>query len=217
VPFGPVVLILTPAATAEIVRAASRRSGSHNARRRVVEQLLWRHLYSRLLEARARPAREAASADDPASEDWSSLSGADDELADIEQRSADSDVTAAELGNQLRRLPVVVEALDRMWPVMTPQEVLHDLFGAPPLVELAGRGLLSDAEQTLLVRARSESADVVAWTDADLALLDEARALLGTHRRRPNGERTAISSSTRPRICRPCNGGCSVVAACHRR
>jgi superfamily I DNA/RNA helicase len=100
------------------------------------------------------------------------------------------------LGVELRRLPVVAEALDRMWPVLTPQEVLHDLYGAPPLVELAGRGLLSDEEQELLIRPRSESANAVAWTDADLALLDEARALLGTARRRPPPSRGSTDDDT---------------------
>jgi DNA helicase IV len=97
-------------------------------------------------------------------------------------------VTAAELGEALRRLPVVAEALDRMWPVLTPHALLRDLFGAPPLVELAGRGLLSPDEQRLLVRPRSESLETVAWTDADLALLDESRALLGSIRRQGGEE-----------------------------
>jgi DNA helicase IV len=188
VPFGPVVLTLSPAASAEIVNAAKRRSAPHNARRRVVEQLLWRHLYARLVEARARRAQEV-----PQSEMWSSLTGTDEDgddlLADAAALPSGDEMTAAELGTALRRLPVVVQALDRMWPVLTPQELLHDLFGAPPLVELAGRGLLSDEEQRLLVRPRSQTAETVSWTEADLALLDEARSLLGTARRRPGGDR----------------------------
>src|SRR4051794_10574453 len=74
-----------------------------------------------------------------------------------------------------------------MWPVLSPQELLHDLFGAPPLLALAGRRLLSDHESALLHRPRSASLDTVPWTDADMALLDEARSILGptTARRRP--------------------------------
>ncbi|MDQ6613537.1 MAG: UvrD-helicase domain-containing protein [Actinomycetota bacterium] len=185
IPFGPVVLTLTPAVTADVVRAAKRRSGAHNARRRVVEQLLWRHLHARLLEARARRVQEAPAP----SVRWSSLTGTDEVTADVEPYPAETDLTPADLGNDLRRLPVVAQALDRMWPVLTPHELLHDLFGAPPLVELAGRGLLSDDEQQRLARPRSESTDAVAWTEADLALLDEARFLLGPAGRRPPGDR----------------------------
>jgi DNA helicase IV len=190
VPFGPVVLTLAPAAAAEIVRVAKRRSGTHNARRRLVEQLLWRHLHARLLEARARSAGEE-SVPPPVNGPWSALADADEALAEADALPQQEEITPAELGAELRRLPVVAEALDRMWPVLTPQEVLHDLFGAPPLVALAGRGLLSDDEERLLARPRSESADAVAWTEADLALLDEARALLGSPRRRPANERSA--------------------------
>jgi superfamily I DNA/RNA helicase len=70
-----------------------------------------------------------------------------------------------------------------MWPLLTPQQLLHDLYGARPLIELAGRKLLTGDEQALLSRPRSTSVDEVAWTEADLALLDEARALLGPLRR----------------------------------
>jgi DNA helicase IV len=189
VPFGSAVLTLSPAATSEIVTAARRRSGTHNARRRVVEQLLWRHLHGRLLEARARTSRDAPTGAGSASGRWSSPADSDELDEAVADLPEPTEMTAAELGTQLRRLPVVAGALDRMWPVLTPQELLHDLFGAPPLVELAGRGLLSADEQRLLARPRSESADAVSWTEADLALLDEARALLGPSRRRPPGDR----------------------------
>ena len=54
VPFGAAVLRLPAAATAEIVSAARRRPGTHNARRRFVEQLVVRRLaddYLRVLAA----------------------------------------------------------------------------------------------------------------------------------------------------------------------
>ncbi len=57
-----------------------------------------------------------------------------------------------------------------------------------------GGGLLSDEEQRRLSRPRSESADAVAWTEADLALLDQARAVLGAPGRRP-GDRQRDSES----------------------
>ena len=48
IPYGRSVLTLTPEASAEIVAAAKRRAGPHNARRRAVETLLWQHLSDQL-------------------------------------------------------------------------------------------------------------------------------------------------------------------------
>ena len=170
--YGPHTLRMTAAESADLVASVRRRPGSHNARRRQVETLLFRRLHAvyeqaeeRIRRTGLRPPRD----DDP-------------ELADLAPTEA---VTPADLARALRRHPDVVEALDRMWPVLTPQQLLHDLFGAPPLIALAGRRLLSERELTLLERPRSATVAGVAWTDADMPLLDEARAFLGTTRRRP--------------------------------
>ena len=163
VPFGRRVLRITPHLSSQLVAAVKRRPGTHNARRRTLEQVLWRHLAEQI-------------ADDPARTD------------------AEADITADDIGRALRRDPQMVEALDRMWPVLTPEQLLHDLFGARPLIELAASAVLSPAEQALLYRSRGEPTDPVAWTDADIPLLDEAYALLGPRRKagpeRPEGIRT---------------------------
>lgn len=70
-------------------------------------------------------------------------------------------------------------ALERMWPVLTPAEMLRDLFGSRALVRLAARGLLTDEEQASLLTDRGASAEDRRWTQADVPLLDEARSLLG--------------------------------------
>ena len=46
----------------------------------------------------------------------------------------------------LRGTDEVREALDRMWPVLTPAQLLHDLFGSKALLKSAGRGVLDDDE-----------------------------------------------------------------------
>ncbi len=84
-----------------------------------------------------------------------------------------------ELDGRIRRLPEVRAALDRMWPVLTGGELVHDLFSFPGLVRSAAHGVLSPGERRGLVRERSASIRDVAWTEADLALVDEADALLG--------------------------------------
>jgi hypothetical protein len=102
-----------------------------------------------------------------------------------EAAEEESGFDLGEFSRRVRRLPEVAEALDRMWPRLSAEELLHDLFGSAPLLALAGKGLLGAADQHLLVRPRSASLAEIPWTVADLALIDEARVLLGP--RRPRG------------------------------
>ncbi len=163
IPYGSVVLRLSTGVSAQIVAAAKRRPGTHNSRRRVVETLLWRHLQGEI-ERRVIAGK----------------TGTDGE----EIRPP----TTTEVGQSLRRVPEVVEALDRMWPLLTAQQLLHDFYGAAPLIDLAARDLLSDVSRSRLLRARGDALDEVAWTAADIPLLDEARALLGPRRRKVSPE-----------------------------
>jgi DNA helicase IV len=157
VPFGAGVLRLRARQTKEIVAMARRRPGTHNVRRRFVESQVVRSLAD---DYRVRLTRgtQAGGEDGPSAE----------EQADLAQR--------------LRRAPEVVEALDRMWPRLSPHEFLHDLLGARPLLAEAGRGILDDEEVRRLYRPRSDALDAVPWTVADAALIDEARTLLGPRR-----------------------------------
>jgi DNA helicase IV len=161
VPFGSYTLRLSQGASAGIVAQVRRRGGAHNPRRRQVEGLVIAHLreqYTTSVE-RARRTQVRAGAD---------------ELGAVD---------GGEFARQVRGEPALVEALDRMWPVLSPHELLHDLFGAPALLRLAGTGVLDENEVHALGRPRSESFDDVPWTSGDLALLDEARVLLGPRRR----------------------------------
>ncbi len=167
VPYGALMLRLTAEDSRQIVEAARRRPGTHNARRRLVEQSV-----AQLLADRARQTQQTLAVGLPASvtafpgyEDPSEL---DDEEFDFEDFS-----------RKVRRVPELAEALDRMWPRLSPHELLHDLFGARPLIAAAGRGVLTPEEEQLLYRPRSTSFDEVAWTPPDAALVDEARHLLG--------------------------------------
>jgi DNA helicase IV len=150
--YGPYQLRVSKEDSASIVSSVKKRGGAHNVRRRRVERLLIEHLfreYNRGVE-----------------------------------RLRSMDPGAREQGNEefaqaMREHPAVVDALSRMWPKLHAFELVHDLFGAKPLIKLAARDLLSAEEQALLYRPRSESADDIPWTDADMALIDEARLLLG--------------------------------------
>jgi DNA helicase IV len=97
------------------------------------------------------------------------------------------DVTAADVRDRLRRTGDVRAALDWMWPVLTPAQLLHDLFGSKALLRSATGADLSDAERDALYRERSESMDDLVFRNDDVPLLDEARALLGPRPRRRRG------------------------------
>jgi DNA helicase IV len=95
---------------------------------------------------------------------------------------SDEEFDLDEFTRQIKRTTEFDEALRRMWPRLSPHELLHDLFGAPALLRAAGDGVLSEAERHLLERPRSASLDEVAWTSGDAALVDELRVLLGPRR-----------------------------------
>ena len=110
---------------------------------------------------------------------------ADDELLDVPVAAALArgerapDDWEAELSARLRRTPEVRAALERMWPVLSGAELVHDLFSFPALIRSAAGRVLSRDEDQLLARPRSPSVRDVDWTEADVALVDEADALLG--------------------------------------
>jgi len=166
VPYGALVLRLTVADTRAIVEGARRRPGTHNGRRRLVEQSV-----AQVLADRARRTQQRLGVGTP---DVTPFPGYEDP-AELSEDEFDFD----DFSRKVRRVPELARALDRMWPRLSPHELLHDLFGAPPLIAVAGKGILTPEEQALLVRPRSSSFDEVAWTPADAALVDEARHLLG--------------------------------------
>jgi len=157
--FGALALRVGPRTTRSIVRSVKRRPGTHNARRRQVETLLLRALHDQYTEAVARGRRTGMGG---------GMTGPEGEELDYRDFAA-----------QLRREPRVVAALERMWPLLSPEELLNDLFGAPALLTLATRGLLVADERDALARPRATTLGEVRWTPADVPLLDEARALLG--------------------------------------
>ncbi|MBA3288574.1 MAG: hypothetical protein H0U21_11205 [Acidimicrobiia bacterium] len=88
-------------------------------------------------------------------------------------------ITVSEVRRVVRTDPVVRAALERMWPVLTPAELLHDLFGSPALARLAASNVLTDDEIAALHRPRSDDVTDVRWSANDVALLDDAREVLG--------------------------------------
>ena len=91
----------------------------------------------------------------------------------------DGTLTAREVKEDVRSMPEIREALERMWPLLSPAELLHDLFGSKALLRLAASKHLTEQEYLALYRPRLDDVSKVRWTENDAALLDEARSYLG--------------------------------------
>ncbi len=112
----------------------------------------------------------------------------ENEVFEALARSHRSEPDAEVVRSRLRRHPDVVAALERMWPVLTPAQLLRDLFGSKALLASASHGVLDEWEHLALFRDRGEDPDDYRWSDADVPLLDEAYSRLGPRldaRRKP--------------------------------
>ncbi len=90
----------------------------------------------------------------------------------------------AELHQELRDSPEVRAAIDGLWPLLTPQRLLSELFASEEALASAAPRL-SGAERRRLHRPTAATAPGEepypegGWTPADVPLLDEAAELLG--------------------------------------
>jgi DNA helicase IV len=74
---------------------------------------------------------------------------------------------------ELRAEPRVWRVVDQLWPALSPQRLLTDLYADPARLAAAAPGL------TAAERARLRRAPGGGWSAADVPLLDEAAELLG--------------------------------------
>ncbi len=153
VPYGITELRITPEESAAVVNSVKRGNRLHNAARKQLVSQFVDKLWDRYREALERSGRLR-----------------EDGTGGVQHQ----DFMAA-----MRVDPVVKAALDRMWPLLTPEVLLRDLFGATALIRAASRDVLSESEQKLLERPRGDSIDDVPWTSGDVPLLDEAAIHLG--------------------------------------
>jgi DNA helicase IV len=79
----------------------------------------------------------------------------------------------AALRREIAAEPAVHSLIDRLWPRLTPERLLRDLFASRERLVAATPGW-DDADRDLLLRATSSP-----WTPADVPLLEEADELLG--------------------------------------
>ncbi|MEV7331498.1 AAA family ATPase [Micromonospora sp. NPDC093244] len=91
----------------------------------------------------------------------------------------------AEIRRELSDEPEVKATLDRLWPVLTPQRLLADLYADPDRIA-AATPMFTDEERASLHREPG------GWTPADVPLLDEAAELLGEDERAAAARRDRI-------------------------
>jgi DNA helicase IV len=100
------------------------------------------------------------------------------ELARAEARVLDRPFDDEDLPYARERLwsePGVYDAIDELWPLLTPETLLSDLLGSREALGSAAGAVLTRTERTALSRPGHPDS----WTVADVPLLDEAAELLG--------------------------------------
>jgi DNA helicase IV len=195
--------------SARVVQGARRQRGTHNERRRAVARRTIDLLVARYKSAAIRAYQESR-VDNPDTRQSmlfgptpAAATGPDPLIARaLVSGEALPEGWERDLADRLRRKPEVREALERMWPVLSGPELVNDLFGFRALVRSAAAGILDEREQDLLHRPRAHDATRSAWTDADVAVIDEADALLGPVeaarprvRRRRGGDTEALETA----------------------
>jgi DNA helicase IV len=117
------------------------------------------------------------------------------ELAQSEARVLDRPLEAEDLPDARARLwdePGVRAALDTLWPLLTPEQLLAGLLAEEGALRAAA-GSLTHPERTVLHRPGQPSA----WTVADVPLLDEAAELLGIDDSAQRAARRAVERARR--------------------
>ena len=127
--------------------------------------------------------------------------------------SARQEVDPGEVRDRLRHTEEMRAALERMWPVLTPAQLLHDLFGSRALLAarrfaVAGRRRGGLAVPGALDRRRARWRGPTPTPPCSTRPVPCSAASRGATARARTTTRsgpTATSSSTRCRTCRPCS------------
>lgn len=87
-----------------------------------------------------------------------------------------------DIRDELRESDELRAAVERLWPTLSPEQLLTDLYADPRRLAAATRRMLEPADRELLARpAAADGTDPdLVWTPADVPLLDEAAELLGS-------------------------------------
>ncbi len=105
-----------------------------------------------------------------------------DALAEAHPDGMAADTIREQVGDH----PDVRAALNWMWPVLSPAQLVHDLYGSHALIRSAAGSRIGADDKESLFRPWAEGKDVtrVVWTVDDVPVLDEAREILGPRNKR---------------------------------
>jgi len=118
-----------------------------------------------------------------------------DELVAILMDKHDSGAPAGQLRKSLLANRELLAALNRVWPVIDPADLVSDLWSVPAYLRLCAPWLSPDEVQKL------QRGDAQAWTVSDLLLLDAARHRLGDpHASRRRRRHDAAVAAERERM-----------------
>ncbi len=182
-----------------VIERVQRKKGTHNEKRPLIERMIVDRLLAQYRNQMTRTQRELLTLDDVDG-------GYDAQVArSLAQGDAPPPEWEREMRGRIRRVPEVRSLLERMWPVLSGAELVHDLFSFRGLVRSATEGVLPREMAARLERPRSASVQDVPWTDADVALVDEADARCGPveaarpqrARRRTETDRAVADAATR--------------------
>ena len=166
---------------AEAVREASRRARATRLPHNQARPLFQRQIVAALARQYAERTRELAERLESDVADILAEAGEaiEADLAAIPQIPGSADDEQPDLADLRRQLWAdrgVRVQLDDLWPALTPQRLLEELF-ADPVRLAAAAPVLTAAERTALLRKPG------GWSAADVPLLDEAAELLGRDER----------------------------------
>lgn len=152
----------------------------HNLARRRFREQIWAHLACAVVEQGRRLLEEVEQGfeQELRGVDRSLARGADDLPAEVD--ASGTEVTGAIADHELDRVreelagdPGVAAVVEGLWPALTPEDLLGDLFGDADRLACVAPELGRDERELLLHRPGD------GWSVADIPLLDEAAELLG--------------------------------------
>jgi DNA helicase IV len=97
-----------------------------------------------------------------------------DEFGEVVDEEPLGENLVSDVRAELSGSPELADALDELWPMLTPQRLLADLFSRRELLEVAAADL-SPEDREALYRPNGR-----AWTVSDVPLLDEAVDMIGS-------------------------------------
>lgn len=183
---GSIQLWITKEMSRKAVILAKRRPGTHNERQRIVEAFLARQLAKRYIDEthRSRSTSLVSQSSQGTIEDLLGEPSGDIFIDAIDPDETDEDILK-EIERSIRAEADFHRIIGRIWPKLTPEQLLVDLYSHQALCVLAGQGILENDEVSLMLSTHQKGV----LSRADLALIDEASIYLGpANKKRANDE-----------------------------